>query len=131
MATLFAYGTLVVPALFMKVSGEVRPQIPARLPGYRRGRIQRQPFPGIVPAADAITEGVVYQAVSAAQMARIDAFEDDYYERTAVEVETLCDGLVFEAETYVVAPRYRRLVTGQEWDVREFIDRHLQSYLDA
>lgn len=131
MPALFTYGTLVVPALFVKVSGEARPQVPVRLVGYRRGRVRRQPFPGIVPEETATTEGVIYQAVSQAQMTRVDAFEDDYYERTTVKVETIADGQVIEAQTYVVAPRYRHLVTTEEWDVRTFIDRHLESYLDA
>lgn len=129
--TLFTYGTLIVPALFVKVSGEARPQVPARLVGYRCGRVRRQPFPGIVPQEAATTEGVVYQDVSQAQLRRIDAFEDDYYERTPVEVETIADGQVIEAQTYIVAPRYRHLVTAEAWDVLALIERHLERYLEA
>jgi len=128
---LFVYGTLMVPALFGRVSGELRTGVPARLAGFRRGRIRRQDFPGIVPEDGAVTEGMLYPALTSRQLARIDAFEDDFYARERVLVETIDDALVTRAFVYVVVPRHRALVTDDPWDVRTFIDHHLHRYLEG
>ena len=65
-------------------------------------------FPGIIAASDAdAVRGVVYLDVDEASLARLDVFEDDFYERQALWIE--CDdGQRRQADAYVVPPTIER-----------------------
>ena len=63
-------------------------------------------------------------------LARLDAFEGDLYQRTPVRVETEREGIL-TAETYVIKPKYRSSLSTTEWNVKEFVQKHLEAFLET
>ena len=125
---LFAYGTLMFPAIFRRVTGLDGTMRPATLCGFARRRVRGHPFPGLEPARGGHVDGVLVGIESAAVWQRLDEFESDFYAR--IEVTTRdSTGLPVAAETYVVTPSNRRYLEAREWDPQAFRARDMQAYL--
>ena len=100
----------------------------AILKGYVRFTVKGESYPGIIPQADAITEGILYFNVDEPSLERLDIFEGDLYQRTQILVETEGEEIL-NAETYVIKPEYRGYLSAKEWDVKEFIQKDLETFL--
>lgn len=110
----FVYGTLLVPEVMQQVTGrELRGQ-PATLQGYRRYRLRRCSYPGIVPDPEAEVTGLVYH-VDRQSLAALDRYEDPCYERCQVNVETK-DGMQ-RAYAYIIPEARRHLIDPRPWDL--------------
>ena len=124
----FTYGTLMIPEVMAAVTAGRFPSRPADLPGYVRYRVRDESYPGIVPAAGEIVSGVLYLDVTAAALARLDRFEGDLYERTAVTVRFENEtGL--PAATYIIHAAHRNRLTSEPWDLEAFRRDHLAGFL--
>ena len=113
----FTYGSLMYSPVWERVvTGSYR-ALPATVRGYARRRIAGEVYPALVDAesGDAV-EGVLYLDVSAGDLAALDRFEGEAYERIAVRVEGEWGGA--EAWTY----RYRELsrVEPAPWEPAAF-----------
>lgn len=126
---LFVYGTLQYPAIAAAVTGQRLQGAPAVLDGYTRRAVRGEPYPGIIPCADGLVEGVLYEAVDPAAQRRIDAFEGDLYRRETVAVRRLDDGTTITAQTYVVRPGARAALAGSDWDPETFVGRWHDAYV--
>ena len=102
----------------------------AILRGYARFTVKGESYPGIIPVADTVTEGIIYFDVDELSLERLDAFESNLYQRTPVRVETEKDEIL-NAETYVVRPEYRGYLSSKEWNVKEFNQKHLGAFLET
>lgn len=127
---IFTYGTLMIPEVMYAVSTREFRFKDAILRGYARFTVKEESYPGIVPVADAVTEGVIYFDVDESSLERLDAFEGDLYQRTPVRVETEKDEIL-NAETYVIRPEYRGYLSSKEWNVKEFTHKHLEAFLET
>jgi hypothetical protein len=77
----------------------------------------------------ASVEGIVYIDVAAADIARLDAFEGDEYQRAPIRA-SLSDGTWLEAQTYLYKDPQR--LEGGEWDANCFdMQRFLQTYCSS
>jgi len=112
------------------VAGRRIASCPARLSGYRRRLLRGVVYPGLVPAAGDTTEGVLWQGLGRAALARIDRFEGDLYVRPLLRVE-LASGAAHRAFVYVLRRDRHALVTDAPWSEAEFRARHLADYLAA
>lgn len=110
----FAYGTLEIPEIMRAVAGVLPPSRPARLTGYTRGLLVGKHYPGVVERAGAETRGVLYSPVVPAALARLDAFEDDLYDRRVLAVTT-DDGNSVDAYVYVVDISDNQHVSDTPW----------------
>ncbi len=111
---LFAYGTLMDPAVWDRVAQESCRTAFAALAGHEVRRLKGHPFPGLIEVAGAIAPGLVYFDVSPEAMARLDAYEDDFYVRIPATV-TLRDGGSVHAQVYLMAHESRNLVESEKW----------------
>ena len=102
----------------------------ARLRGYRRRLLRGVVYPGLVPAADDTTAGVLWQGLDRAALARIDRFEGNLYLRPLLRVE-LESGAECEAFVYVLRPDRHALASEASWSEADFRARHLGEYLAA
>ena len=118
---LFAYGTLMVPAVVETLIGRRPEGAAAVLPGFARYRILGEDFPGLVPCDGAMTDGVVYDGMDRRDIALIDRFEGAWYERALVKVS--CAGVRVDACVYVVRPEYRDILSAESWDLARFAGR--------
>lgn len=110
----FVYGTLLVPDIMRDVTGRQYAGEAATLRGFHRYRVRGHSFPGIVPEADSRVDGMVF-TIGPAALAAIDRYEDDFYERRTVEVETANDRL--QAYAYVIPEHRRHLLESRDWDL--------------
>src|SRR5687768_17423762 len=84
----FTYGTLMFPEVWQVIVGRPFKSIEGTARGYAIYRVVDAVFPGIAAAdeKDAV-HGVVYLDVDQASIARLDTFEDDFYERQGLWVD--------------------------------------------
>lgn len=130
MHNLFVYGSLQLPEVLSAVTGTLFTAYPAQLHGYSRHRLRERSFPGIRPNPAASVEGLLWLNVDAASLAKLDAFEDDFYQRETVRVST-ADGREWAALAYVVRAECAELLLAAAWDLEEFKAHDLPRFLLA
>ena len=124
---LFVYGTLMVPSIMREAGGHEGPSEPARLAGYRRGCIEGETYPGIVPAPGDSVEGMLYCGLTVAAIIRLDRFEGEYYARLPVHL-AIRSGNV-SADAYVIRPGFAHMVTAEPWSLDGFLSRHIDRFV--
>ena len=134
MVSLFCYGTLQVPAVMQAVTGRAHNGIPARLPGYARFCVKGADYPGIVLSKTHETDGILYDDISALELAVLDRFEGESYTRRMTRV-LLEDGSWTKAWTYVITEGQEGQLTGQPWLLDRFLEsglgRFMRSYVEG
>lgn len=125
---LFCYGSLMFPEVLQRVTGGHFEGIPASLDDYGCYTVIGHAFPGIVRAAGAVTQGLVYAGIGDSFLRRIDRYEGDLYERLRVCVSDV-EGRPLQAWTYVIPAARRDMLSKQAWDPQVFERDHLQSWL--
>jgi gamma-glutamylcyclotransferase (GGCT)/AIG2-like uncharacterized protein YtfP len=111
---LFAYGTLMDPAIWSRVAQEECEHRPAVLHGYEARRLRGVTFPGLVECEGRSAPGLLYYNVSDTALRRLDEYEDDFYLRIEVTVE-LKDGAPERAQVYLMHPAHRDVVLPDRW----------------
>ena len=127
---IFAYGTLMISEVMYAVTTSEFRFKNGILRGYARFTVKGEPYPGIIPATDAVTEGVIYFDVDELSLERLDAFEGDLYQRTPVLAE-MERGEILNAESYVIKPEFKYHLSSREWNVKEFAQKHLEAFLET
>jgi len=117
-AKLFAYGSLQLPQVFEAVTRLSREGDPAILRGFRRTKLRALGFPAILPADQEETSGILYHSIDDDAWRRLDAFEDDFYDRVSVTIELL-DGTSCSAYTYVLAEGFRHMSLDAAWSLSD------------
>jgi gamma-glutamylcyclotransferase (GGCT)/AIG2-like uncharacterized protein YtfP len=128
----FAYGTLLEPAVMRAVTGRRFGSQPAVLCSYARFRVRGAVYPGIIATPGALTEGAVYCDVDAVSLARLDTFEGALYDRVGLNVDVETGRRAagpMRAEVYVIRPSQRQRLSAEAWDPEEFRRRRLGAYL--
>jgi cation transport regulator ChaC len=129
---LFAYGSLMFPAVIKSVIGRVPKSRPALIKGYRRLVVTGEFFPGLIRINDGSlepVEGLIYVDVTREEWERVIAFEDDFYELKGVAVESF--GERISALAFVVPPSQRSLLSDEVWNPDQFRDRLLRRWADC
>lgn len=129
-ASVFTYGTLQLPSVMSAVTGRCPAASPASLYGYARYRLLDYSYPGLRLEAGAVTSGVLYSGLDSAELARLDAFEDTFYQRESLAVTTGA-GLTVAAWVYVVPPQSYALLDDQPWCLTHFQSLSLAGFLEG
>lgn len=119
---LFAYGTLMWPAILEAVMGRRLAGAPAALAGYQRLRVKGASYPVVVRAADSAVEGVLYCGLTAAEFQRLDAFEGPEYDRAEIEVAGT------KALVYVLGDAHRHIAEAAEWTPEQMRPEDLAAF---
>jgi gamma-glutamylcyclotransferase (GGCT)/AIG2-like uncharacterized protein YtfP len=127
---IFTYGTLMIPTVMYTVTNRHFRSQKAILRGYARFTVRAQSFPGIISVPDAITKGIIYLDVDEPSLQQLDAFEGDLYRRTPIRVEIQEDKML-PAEAYVIKRKYRGYLSSKKWDVDDFSQNALESFLET
>jgi gamma-glutamylcyclotransferase (GGCT)/AIG2-like uncharacterized protein YtfP len=127
---IFTYGTLMIPEVMAAVTTREFRSIDAILKGYARFTVKGESYPGIIPATDAVTEGIIYFDVDKLSLERLDAFEGDLYQRIQIMAETK-EKETLNADTYVIKPKFRSYLSSLEWNIKEFAQKHLKTFLET
>ena len=124
---LFAYGTLMHPAIIKAVTGNVYTGIKAKLPDYSRRALRNEVYPAIIAEPGANVEGVLYQNIQPEAWMRLDRFEGDMYDRKVVQVE-IEGGPEVRCSTYVIKPQYMHVLDQVPWNYHAFLLHHQQQF---
>ncbi len=112
----FTYGSLMFDQVWRRVvSGSYR-RAEAALAGHHRRAVRGETYPGVIAAPGGSVEGVVYFDVTESDLARLDDFEGDPYERRSVMLAVA--GEPIPAEVYLI--RDPELLESDSWDVAGF-----------
>lgn len=130
MTSVFTYGSLVVPEVWTLVAGRPNDSEGARLAGYRRRLLFAAPYPGIAERSGEEVDGVLWHGVDPEQLARLDAFEGEIYDRRVLEVTTAADRSR-SAATYVLGQAHHHLLSAEPWDEARFRAGELDRYLEG
>jgi len=123
----FAYGSLCFPQLVEALLGlSVQPE-PARLEGWERVGVRGASYPGLRAATGASTEGVLYRILGAEELAQLDAFEGELYERRSLTVQA--GGGAVAAEVWVVRPSLLHRLGDEPWSPDGFASAHLHEWV--
>ncbi len=126
---LFAYGTLMFPEIWERVVGGEFRHVPATVHGFSVYRAAGQLFPVMVAAGenDSVAGIVVYD-LTAADLATLDAYESDIYERINVSA-MLADGRVARAQAYLLPAEMRHLASREAWTADWFLRDAMIAYM--
>jgi gamma-glutamylcyclotransferase (GGCT)/AIG2-like uncharacterized protein YtfP len=123
---IFTYGSLMFRVVWEQVVRGRCLSGKAMLEDHARYAISAATYPGMVAQAGAGVEGILYRAVDAEDVARLDAFEGMEYRRTLVSV-LLPDGTSVEAQTYIYTVP-QRLLSAPWYADRFDIPRFMNTY---
>jgi gamma-glutamylcyclotransferase (GGCT)/AIG2-like uncharacterized protein YtfP len=111
----FTYGSLMFPEVWRSVVGKDFATIEGIAAGYSIFRVRDAAFPGITPAsAGSSVTGLVYLDVDDESIARLDRFEDTFYDRLTLQIDCRSGGQR-EADAYVVPEKNRHVLTAEPW----------------
>ena len=120
----------MIPEVMVAVTTRKFRSIDAILKGYVRFTVKGESYPGMVPATGAATEGIIYFDVDEWSLERLDAFEGDLYQRIQIQAETK-EKEILKADTYVIKPKFRSNLSSLEWNIKEFAQKHLKTFLET
>ena len=127
MTHIFAYGSLMIPAVMRAVTGRSFLSISASLRDYARYSVRGASYPGIIQEKGVVTPGILYLGLDHHAVKMLDEFEGEWYERTPVDTET-GEGRILRAETYLFKPQH--LLTKEAWDLETFKSKHLRAFME-
>ena len=127
---LFCYGTLMVPAVWLKVIGREVEAADAVLHGFVRRRVRGRCYPGLSPKPGGQAQGLLYSGLSARDFGRLDRYEGSEYRRLLLPV-SLQSGKRERAWCFVTRKACRGALCRDGWSLQEFVGTHLGAYLRA
>ncbi len=117
MANVFTYGSLMFAPVWERVVRGKYKNALARLDGHSRHALVGETYPGVRINSAAQVSGRVYFDVDAADVARLDDFEGDNYDRLITPVQ-LESGETVDAGFYLY--KGPLAFTSQDWDPHWF-----------
>jgi gamma-glutamylcyclotransferase (GGCT)/AIG2-like uncharacterized protein YtfP len=125
---LFVYGTLLLPEIMQRVTGQRYFYQPADLHDYARYQVRGKRYPAIIHQPGELVQGILYINVSPVAWQRLDDYEDHFYVRELVEVQTV-SGESARAWAYVIPPSQQQRLSPRDWSLSQFRQRHLREFL--
>jgi len=102
-------------------------RIPARMQGYRRLAIKGEEYPGMIEG-DGTVLGCIWMGLDKENLARLDDFEGEYYERiSAVAIDDA--NVPIAINFYCFKKEYHHLLKNHDWDEIKFQDRGLRKFM--
>lgn len=130
---LFVYGSLQYEAVWSLLLQRPYVPVPAQLNGYRRVRIENEGYPALVIAPAYQVNGLLHRHLEPLDLARLDAFEGQDYQRITAQVRLIGENRLVAAEVYIwQLNRFPQpnLLTEQDWDQANFEQEGLARFLE-
>lgn len=127
MANVFTYGTLMFEPVWKHVvANSSAESAPAIVRDYQRFCVRNELYPAVVAVPGEQVPGMLYSGVSADDLALLDAFEGQAYERVSVTA-ILSPSVQVSAGIYVFCEPSR--IEERPWDPDAFERNHLETFL--
>jgi len=125
MAHIFTYGSLMFEEVWSRLVKGVYTRAPALLEGYTRRCVKNEEYPVVFEANESV-KGVLYYDVEPYDIARLDAFEGEYYERKSILLHNCVD-----AEVYVLKKAYFDIIDDRKWDEEAFAQEGIKRFCES
>lgn len=128
--SLFAYGSLMYSDVIRIVLNRAIDDLEIRhavLDGYRRVAVPGRPYPTGIPQPGSRIRGKIITGLSKKDLARLDAYEEAFYVRQTITVQT--ERGMEEALAYIDG-RSPLPFAAEEWDAEFFIKEHLFEFVE-
>lgn len=124
---LFVYGALMYDEVWNRiVSGDFE-HVSGTLSGYRRLAVKKEEYPGLIKGSGSV-KGCIWLDVDAANLARLDIFEGEFYERIpAVAIDE--SGNRIRVNVYHFKNKYQSLLENKDWNVKKFENSGLKKFM--
>ena len=129
-SSVFTYGTLEIPDIMEAVTGRSFDSVEALADGYARFLLKGRIYPGMTPVFGHTTSGRVYVEVDEHSLVLLDQFEDEWYVRQLIPVQTAAANWL-NAYAYVIDPKDKNRLTTEPWIKETFVAKHHSAYLAA
>ncbi|KAI3698455.1 hypothetical protein L2E82_42011 [Cichorium intybus] len=126
--SVFVYGSLLADDVVQVLLNRIPQTSPAILNGYYRFSIKGRVYPAIIPVENKKVTGRVLFGLSATELDILDTYEDEEYDKRAVDVSLLNTSEIIQAYVYVWANSSDPDLYG-EWDFEEWKESKLEDYL--
>lgn len=130
MANLFAYGSLMYSDVIRIVLNRAIDDLEIRdavLDGYRRIAVPERPYPTGIAQPGSQIRGKIITGLSGKDIQRLDAYEESFYVRQTVTVQT--ERGMAEAFVYIDS-RSPLPFAAEEWDAKRFEKDHLAAFAE-
>ena len=131
MHNVFVYGTLMVKEVANAVIGFYATE-PAKLLNYQRLKIFfnkiELPYPALIYNKGKTTNGILFRNLNEEYIDLLDQYEGEDYSRIKVNIQAQSE--IIEAWVYVWNNPSGAKLNGN-WDINEFIRKHLLEYLNS
>jgi len=120
---IFVYGTLMHDEVTLALVGKKFRKTPAVLKGYFVSKIANRAAPGMVVKKDTEARGFILSDVDEESIAVIDVWEtNDYIAKQVIPKESkeACSAYIWKGD-----------ITGEPWSDEEYLNNHLQQYLET
>lgn len=125
----FAYGSLMFDPVWSRIVSNSYDREEGILTGYDRKSVRGEVYPVIIPSSPhSQVQGIIYHKVSSSDLARLDLFEGEYYDRRKEEVVTL-DATMVSADVYVLKPEYYWIISSKAWDPIQFSNKDIYHFI--
>jgi gamma-glutamylcyclotransferase (GGCT)/AIG2-like uncharacterized protein YtfP len=125
--SLYVYGTLLVPDVFRSIVGRSLASRAAVLDDFGCSMLRGKVYPAIVDRPGARVQGAVYTGLDERDLALLDEYEGEFYERRSLLVSVA--GSALAAYAYVLRPAHHGELADEPWDLERFRREHLARYL--
>jgi len=124
MAHIFTYGSLMFEPVWSRLVLGNYTSAPALLEGYARRCVKNEDYPVVFEAQESV-KGIVYYDVEPYDLARLDAFEGEYYERKTILLHNCVD-----AEVYVLKKEYFDIIDDKVWSEEAFENEGIKRFCE-
>lgn len=97
---------------------------------FARLRIRGEVYPALVKKEGASTRGVLYYDITGEDLARLDSFEGDAYDRISITVVTEA-GVAVRCDTYLFSESLSEKVIDEPWDFDSFVDKSKKGFMEG
>ena len=118
MRNIFVYGTLTYDEVWNSIVQGKHEKTGAQLKGYKRLKVKKEEYPGIVKGEGTV-RGFVRFDVDETNVARLDDFEADEYERVKEYVQDK-NGQDIKVDAYRIREEYKYILEDHDWDLSNF-----------
>lgn len=124
---IFVYGSLMFDVVWSRVVMGKYHRIKATVEGFKRLAVIGQTYPALT-LGDGIVDGIVWREVGNSDLARLDNFESEPYQRVKGFAKT-DDRNELEVQLYLIREEYADLLDDKEWNVDEFRRHGLRRFM--
>ncbi|MBD3669767.1 MAG: gamma-glutamylcyclotransferase [Gammaproteobacteria bacterium] len=128
LSDVFVYGTLIFSKIITAVLGKAFDGETAKLHDFAAYKVIGESYPGLWRLDGVSAEGVLYHGMSKEDLAKLDRYEGEEYQREIMEVETE-DGCRHRAWVYMYRPAYIHLLSEIPWSAEHFNESDINEYV--